>query len=80
MDAHRTVYRAIALRDEWIVAVAKDLHGLDSLIMAGTQVLDDPQLTVLPAFYQNQDPNVPVFPPEGARQPGDAGSPQPVLR
>jgi hypothetical protein len=25
--------------------------------------------------YQNRDPNAPVFPPEGTRQPGDEGSP-----
>lgn len=55
MDAHRTVYRVIALRDEWIVAVSEDPHGLDSLIMAGTQVLDDPHLTVLPAFYDTHN-------------------------
>ena len=38
MAANRKVYRAIALRDEWIVAVSEDPHGLDNLIMAGTQV------------------------------------------
>jgi predicted amidohydrolase YtcJ len=47
----RAVYRAVAVRDEWIVAVADDPHGLDGLITAGTQVLDVPNLTLLPAFY-----------------------------
>ena len=55
MAEHRAVYRAIAIRDEWIVAVSQDPHGLDSLIMDGTQVLDDPHLTVLPAFYDTHN-------------------------
>src|SRR5215467_10843073 len=50
MVQHRTVYRAIAIRDEWIVAVSQDPHGLDGLISAGTQVLDAPNVTILPAF------------------------------
>ncbi|HEX6554241.1 MAG TPA: amidohydrolase [Ktedonobacteraceae bacterium] len=50
MAEDRKVYHAIALRDEWIVAVAEDPHGLDGLISAGTRVIDDPGLTVLPAF------------------------------
>jgi predicted amidohydrolase YtcJ len=50
MAQHRVVYRAIAIRDEWIVAVSQDPHGLDGLISAGTQVLDAPDVTLLPAF------------------------------
>jgi predicted amidohydrolase YtcJ len=50
MAQHRTVYQAIAIRDEWIVAVSQDPHGLDGLISADTQVLDAPHLTILPAF------------------------------
>jgi hypothetical protein len=38
------------LRDEWIVAISEDAHGLDGLISAGTRVVDDPTLTLLPAF------------------------------
>jgi predicted amidohydrolase YtcJ len=51
MAADRAVYRAIAVRDERIVAVSEDPHGLDGLIMLGTQVVDDPGLTLLPALY-----------------------------
>lgn len=50
MAADRKVYRAIALRDEWIIAVSEDPHGLDGLMSAGTQVIDEPGLTILPAF------------------------------
>src|SRR5258708_3682795 len=50
MAGHRAVYQAIAVRDEWIVAVSQDPHGLDGLIGAGTQILDAPDLTILPAF------------------------------
>lgn len=51
MDENRAIYRAMALRDEWIVAVSPDPHGLDGLISPGTQVLDAPNLTVVPALY-----------------------------
>src|SRR6266705_189093 len=50
MAEDRKVYRSIAIRDEWIVAVSEDPHGLDELITAGTLVVDDPGLTVIPAF------------------------------
>src|SRR6266568_1860685 len=50
MAQDRKVYRAIAIRDEWIVAVSEDPHGLDGVISAGTHVVDAPQLTILPAF------------------------------
>jgi len=50
MAADRTIFRAIAMREEWIVAVSEDPHGLDGLITSGTRVLDDPELTLLPAF------------------------------
>ena len=50
MAQNRAVYQAIAIRDEWIVAVSQDPHGLDGLISAGTHVLDAPDLTILPAF------------------------------
>jgi predicted amidohydrolase YtcJ len=55
MDSDRTVYRAIALRDEWIVAVSQAADGLDALISAGTQVVDDPELTILPALDDNHN-------------------------
>ena len=50
MAQHRAVYQAIAIRDEWIVAVSQGSHGLDGLIGADTRVLDAPDLTILPAF------------------------------
>jgi len=50
MAQDRKVYSAIAIRDEWIVAVSEDPHGLDGVISVGTHVVDAPQLTILPAF------------------------------
>lgn len=50
MADDRKVYRSIAIRDEWIVAVSEDPRGLDGLVSAGTRVIDDPDLTILPAF------------------------------
>jgi predicted amidohydrolase YtcJ len=55
MAEHSAVYRAMAIRDEWIVAVSPDPHGLDALIANGTHVVDDPGLTVLPAFDDNHN-------------------------
>lgn len=50
MAADRAIFRAIAIREEWIVAVSEDPHGLDGLITSRTRVVDDPELTLLPAF------------------------------
>jgi predicted amidohydrolase YtcJ len=50
MAADRSSYRAIALREEWIVAASADPHGLDGLISTDTKVLDEPGLTILPTF------------------------------
>ncbi len=50
MAEDRKVYRSIALRDEWIVAVSEDPHGLDGLISASTHVVDEPGMTIIPAF------------------------------
>jgi predicted amidohydrolase YtcJ len=47
----RAVYRSLAVRDEWIVAASADPHGLDGLISPGTQVIDAPNLTLLPALF-----------------------------
>ncbi len=44
------VYRSVALRNEWIVAVSEDPHGLDGLISPGTHVVDEPGVTIIPAF------------------------------
>jgi predicted amidohydrolase YtcJ len=50
MTQDRAIYQALAIRDEWIVAVSEDPHGLDGLISADTHVLDAPDVTILPAF------------------------------
>jgi predicted amidohydrolase YtcJ len=50
MAEDRKVYRSIALRNDWIVAVSEDPHGLDGLITPDTFVVDEPELTILPAF------------------------------
>src|SRR5437588_10811847 len=50
MAQNRAVSQAIAIRDEWIVAVSQDPHGLDGLIGADTHVLNAQDLTLLPAF------------------------------
>jgi predicted amidohydrolase YtcJ len=55
MSAGRNVYRAIALRDEWIVAVSEDPHGLDGLITSGTHVVDEPGITLIPAFFDTHN-------------------------
>ena len=39
---------------ERIVALAAARHGLDNLIGAGTRILDDPSITLLPAFIDTQ--------------------------
>jgi predicted amidohydrolase YtcJ len=73
MDTDHTVYRAVALRDAWIVAVSQDPHGLDGLIMPGTRVIDDPELTLLPALDDNHNhmilaaDNLSLVQPGGAR-------------
>ena len=42
--------RAIALRGDSIVALSGAVNGLDDLVTPDTRVVDDPSLTVLPAF------------------------------
>ena len=36
MSKSRNIYRAIALRNDWIVAVSEDRDGLDSLVTLGS--------------------------------------------
>jgi predicted amidohydrolase YtcJ len=55
MAPDRRVFRAIAVRDEWIVAVSDDPQGLDGLISDGTRVVDDSGLTVLPTFIDTHN-------------------------
>jgi hypothetical protein len=42
--------RAVAVRGDRVVAVHADPHGLDDWITAATEVVDEPDATVLPAF------------------------------
>src|SRR5215471_8415839 len=51
MSRGRDVHVALAIRDGWIVAVSDDRDGLDALASEGTQVVDDSDLTLLPAFF-----------------------------
>jgi predicted amidohydrolase YtcJ len=51
MNEGREVHAALAVRDGWIVAVSADRDGLDVLATDGTRVIDDPELTLLPAFF-----------------------------
>jgi predicted amidohydrolase YtcJ len=51
MNEGREVHAALAVRDGWIVAVSADRDGLDVLASDGTRVIDDPELTLLPAFF-----------------------------
>jgi predicted amidohydrolase YtcJ len=56
MDPPRNVYRAVAIAGGRIVAVSSDANGLNrELIGPTTQVVDDPTLTVLPAFFDNHN-------------------------
>jgi predicted amidohydrolase YtcJ len=55
MTADRAVYRALALRDGWIIAASEDPEGLNGLRTAGTRVVSDPSLTVLPAFFDTHE-------------------------
>jgi predicted amidohydrolase YtcJ len=48
-EADARSYRAMAVRDARIVALAAERDGADDLIGDGTVVVDDPGLTVLPA-------------------------------
>ena len=51
MNAGRDVHAALAVRDGEIVAVSNERDGLDALASDGTHVIDDPELTLLPAFF-----------------------------
>jgi predicted amidohydrolase YtcJ len=55
MTDRQAIHRSIALRDQWIVATSQDPQGLDGLISAETRVIDDPTLTLLPAFYDSHN-------------------------
>jgi predicted amidohydrolase YtcJ len=51
MNGGRDVHAALAVRDGWIVAVSDDRDAIDALASEGTRVVDDPELTLLPAFF-----------------------------
>jgi predicted amidohydrolase YtcJ len=51
LDAERHTFRSLAVPDGWIVAASQDADGLDALADARTHVVDRPDLTVLPAFF-----------------------------
>ena len=55
MDAAHRVGRAIAIRDEWIVAVSDDPDGLDGLCDPRTRVLNGRPLTLLPAIFDTHE-------------------------
>jgi predicted amidohydrolase YtcJ len=55
MDGADRVYRSIAIRDEWIVAVSADPDGLDGLRDDQTRMISKPELTVLPAFFDTHE-------------------------
>jgi predicted amidohydrolase YtcJ len=55
MAPNRAVYRAMAIRDEWILAVSEDPHGLDGLIGPSTNVVERSDLTLLPAFFDTHN-------------------------
>jgi predicted amidohydrolase YtcJ len=55
MNEERDVHRALAVRDGWIVAVSGERDGLDALASPATHVLDDPELTLLPAFFDTHE-------------------------
>jgi predicted amidohydrolase YtcJ len=50
MSATQPFQRALAVREGVIVALAETPDGLNELIAAGTRVVDDPALMILPAF------------------------------
>jgi predicted amidohydrolase YtcJ len=55
MAPDRAVHRAIAIRDEWLIAVSDDPHGLDVLATPATRVLENAELTLLPAFFDTHN-------------------------
>jgi predicted amidohydrolase YtcJ len=55
MAPDRASSRAIAIRDEWIIAVSDDPHGLDALATPATRVVDNAELTLLPAFFDTHN-------------------------
>ena len=55
MSPDNAVLRAVAIRDGAILAVATEPNGLDGLIARNTHVIDETELTWLPAFYDTHN-------------------------
>jgi len=55
MSPDNAVLRTVAIRDGAIVAVATEPNGLDALITRNTHVIDETELTWLPAFYDTHN-------------------------
>jgi predicted amidohydrolase YtcJ len=55
MNSVHSVYRAIAIRGEWIVAVSDDPGGLDGLRDAHTRVVNGRSLILLPAVFDTHE-------------------------
>jgi predicted amidohydrolase YtcJ len=51
IDERRSTFRSLAVREGRIVAASDEPDGLDALASSETAVLEDPELTVLPAFF-----------------------------
>src|SRR6516225_8793800 len=48
-------YRSVGLRGNEIVAVSRERGGLDDLVGSATRVIDDGELTLLPAFADSHE-------------------------
>jgi predicted amidohydrolase YtcJ len=48
-------YRSVGLRGSEIVAVSRERDGLDDLVGSGTRVVDEGELTLLPAFADSHE-------------------------
>jgi predicted amidohydrolase YtcJ len=55
MDERRGTFRSLAIRDGRIVAASEEPEGLDALASSEAVVLEDPGLTVLPAFFDTHE-------------------------
>ncbi len=55
MARGRAIYRAIAIRDNRIIAVSEDAHGLDTIAAPSTRIVDNAELTLLPAFFDTHN-------------------------
>ncbi len=54
-DEGASQYRSLAIRDGVIVGASEQVDGLDALCVPGTKVLDQPELTVMPALFDTHE-------------------------